>query len=306
MSTARSGDATLSNEKHNFSDLMGVGKDRATLITKIPNLRWPEPYSAAVNFTVDFDAMLYRRVLNEPALQFSKGEFGGRVGVHRLIELFDSRNVKATFFTPGRICELYPEAVRRIVRSGHELADHFWEHRVPQDVTDQTAHVAMTVAALNEISGKPVRGSRSFYQRSCLVDAGLVYNSHGDASHLPYYVSDGDGKSRILELPFHFAVDDAQFYSFGWMSSGPEAQHLSDPDRVLEMWTEAFEFEYARGGYLNICLHPEVSGRALRIEMLDELISRMAERKDVWLTSCGDVAEHCLQQYPYDQLQNNT
>jgi len=28
----------------------------------------------------DFDAMLYRRILNEPAMQLAKGEFGGRVG----------------------------------------------------------------------------------------------------------------------------------------------------------------------------------------------------------------------------------
>jgi len=54
---------------------------------RIDNLAWPDGARIAVNFTADFDAMLYRRILNEPPLQLAKGEFGGRVGIWRLIEL---------------------------------------------------------------------------------------------------------------------------------------------------------------------------------------------------------------------------
>src|SRR5688572_1932112 len=96
---------------------------------RIDNLTWPNGARIAVNFTADFDAMLLRRLNNEPAMQLAKGEFGGRVGIWRLIELFDSHRIKATVFTVGRICELYPKALRAAVRSGHELADHMWEHR---------------------------------------------------------------------------------------------------------------------------------------------------------------------------------
>ena len=37
----------------------------------------------------------------------------------------------------------------------------------------------------------------------------------------------------------------------------------------------AFRQQYNVGGYLNVCMHPFQSGRALRIAMLDRLISRM-------------------------------
>src|SRR6201996_254247 len=73
---------------------------------------WPGGARIAVNFTADFDAMLLRRLLNEPPMQLAKGEFGGRVGIWRLIELFDAHRIKATIFTPGRIAELYPQAVK--------------------------------------------------------------------------------------------------------------------------------------------------------------------------------------------------
>src|SRR5215831_12220400 len=96
---------------------------------------------------------LLRRLLNEPPMQLAKGEFGGRVGIWRLIELFDAHGVKATIFTPGRICELYPQALRAVVKSGHEIADHMWEHRVPKEPALEEDHLAKTVAALERVAG---------------------------------------------------------------------------------------------------------------------------------------------------------
>src|SRR5436190_15348050 len=83
----------------------------------IDRITWPNGARIAVNFTADFDTMLLRRLLNEPPQQLAKGEFGGRVGIWRLIELFDSHKIKATIFTPGRICELYPDSLRAAARS---------------------------------------------------------------------------------------------------------------------------------------------------------------------------------------------
>ena len=121
----------------------------------IPDLTWPEGVRIAVNFTCDFDAMLLRRLLNEPPMQLAKGEFGGRVGIWRLVELFDAHGVKATIFTPGRISELYPQALRAVVQSSHEIADHMWEHRVPKEPALEEDHLAKTVAALETSCGPP-------------------------------------------------------------------------------------------------------------------------------------------------------
>src|SRR5499426_4316290 len=121
---------------------------------RIGKLVWPNGARVAVNFTADFDAMLLRRLNNEPPMQLASGEFGGRVGIWRLIELFDSHGVTATIFTPGRACELYPQALRAAVRSGHEIADHMWEHRVPKEADLEEDHLAKTVSAIEAISGR--------------------------------------------------------------------------------------------------------------------------------------------------------
>ncbi|MGE0222604.1 MAG: polysaccharide deacetylase family protein [Acetobacteraceae bacterium] len=278
--------------------LAEVARDYDTRHRRLPHLIWPDGVRIAVNFTADFDAMLLRRLLNEPPMQLAKGEFGGRVGIWRLIALFDSHDIKATIFTPGRIVELYPQALRAAHASGHEIADHMWEHRVPKDMQLELDHLGRTGRALESITGRRPVGTRSEHSLSLLRQEGFLYMSHDTADHLPYYVSDPDGANTLLNLPFHYAIDDAMFYSFAWLGSGNSAQRITDSDRVMEMWWQAFRHQYDAGGYLNICLHPFVSGRAQRIEMLDRLIARMKALPGVWFPTCEQVARHCLEQHP--------
>jgi peptidoglycan-N-acetylglucosamine deacetylase len=139
----------------------------------LTSLGWPDGAQVAVNFTADFDAMLLRRLLNEPPMQLAKGEFGGRVGIWRLIELFDGHGVKATVFTPGRICELYPNAVKAAARSGHEVADHMWEHRVPAEPEIERAHLTRATDALERLTGRRPVGTRSWHTPELLQDMAI-------------------------------------------------------------------------------------------------------------------------------------
>jgi len=255
---------------------------------------WPDGVRIAVNFTADFDAMLLRRVLNEPPMQLAKGEFGGRLGIWRLIELFDSYGVKATIFTPGRICELYPQAVRAAARSGHEIADHMWEHRVPPERALEADHLGRAIAAIERLTGQRPVGTRSWHTQSLLREHGFLYNSHNAPDVLPHYIREADGLDAMLNLPFHFAIDDAMFFNFAWLNTENAAQRMMDPEHVFEIFWAAFWQQYRQGGYLNICLHPFISGRALRIAMLDRLIARMKALPGVWFPTCAEVARHCL------------
>jgi peptidoglycan/xylan/chitin deacetylase (PgdA/CDA1 family) len=285
-----------------LAELKAAAAHNRARFRRLEGLRWPGAARIAVNITVDFDAMLLRRLNNEPPMELAKGEFGGRVGIWRLLELFADHDIKATIFTPGRICELYPEALRAAVRGGHELADHMWEHRVPKEPAVARDHLSKTAAALKAISGQRPVGSRSHYPAALLREEGFIYNSHGARSHRPYYVLDEGGQPLVLELPFHFAIDDAMFFSFAWYRSTNAGQRLADTDRVFELWLAAFQQQYRQAGYLNICLHPFVSGRALRIAMLDRLLAAMKTSPGVWFASCEEVARHCLAAYPAGAL----
>ena len=81
------------------------------------------------------------------------------------------------------------------------------------------------------------------------------------------------------------------FFSFAWYASKNGEQRLSDTDRVFDLWWAAFQQQYRQGGYLNVCLHPFVSGRALRVAMLDRLIARMKTLPGVWFATCEEIAQ---------------
>jgi len=289
----------MSSAEQEIAELVQASRGYDARHQFLDGVAWPNGARIAVNLTADFDAMLLRRLLNEPPMQLAKGEFGGRVGIWRLLELFESHNVKATIFTPGRICELYPQALRAAVRGGHELADHMWEHRVPKEPVLEHDHLLKTAAALERIAGRRPVGTRSSHTRALLKREGFLYTSEDSAAHLPYYVhDDGPDDSCLLNLPFHYAIDDAMFYSFAWLGSGNSAQRISDSDRVFDMWWSAFWQQYQAGGYLNIVMHPFVSGRALRIAMMDRLIAKMKTLPGVWFATCEEVARHCLATCP--------
>src|SRR5499425_1095556 len=201
--------STLDQELEDLREAAGVYAARHRFI---PEFRYPPGVRIAVNFTLDFDSMLLRRLLNEPPMQLAKGEFGGRVGIWRLIELFDMHHVKATIFTPGRICELYPQAVKAASLSGHEIADHMWEHQVPKDPELERDHLRKAREAIEKLTGRRPVGTRSWHSRPLLLEEGYIYNSHDTPDHRPHYLSEPDGSKPLLNLPFHYAIDDAMFF----------------------------------------------------------------------------------------------
>ncbi|MFZ5616663.1 MAG: XrtA system polysaccharide deacetylase [Pseudomonadota bacterium] len=106
----------------------------------------------------------------------------------RILDLFDRRGTKATFFALGWIAERAPSLIREIVARGHELASHGYDHKKVFDQTPDEfrADVAGTKRLLEDISGVEVKGYRaagfSIDQRTpwaheILGETGYAYSS---------------------------------------------------------------------------------------------------------------------------------
>lgn len=106
----------------------------------------------------------------------------------RILELFESNQVRATFFTLGWVAERYPSLIRKIVGQGHELASHGWEHRrvSTQSPREFRYDITRTRKLLEDIGGQPVRGYRAAsysigpnetWAWQELLDAGYRYSS---------------------------------------------------------------------------------------------------------------------------------
>ncbi|MCU0840249.1 MAG: DUF3473 domain-containing protein [Thiobacillaceae bacterium] len=108
--------------------------------------------------------------------------------LERILALFDSRGVKATFFTLGWVAERYPGVPRAIVDNGHELASHGYGHERASDLTPAAfrADIDRSKKLLEDLGGVPVRGYRApsfsigaanLWALDELAEAGYRYSS---------------------------------------------------------------------------------------------------------------------------------
>ncbi|NLO81944.1 MAG: polysaccharide deacetylase family protein [Clostridiales bacterium] len=76
----------------------------------------------------------------------------------QILEILEEYNVKATFFVTGENVKKYPGIAKRIVKNGHQLANHSWSHQrptsiIPYDLLDE-ANKAQQIIEEEYLSSK--------------------------------------------------------------------------------------------------------------------------------------------------------
>ncbi|MFQ9868745.1 MAG: polysaccharide deacetylase family protein [Bilophila wadsworthia] len=260
----------------------------ARRIKDIPGFVFPGGVRVIINFTVDFDAMIFRKFLREPKLWCAQGEFGGRTGLWRLLDVFGEFDVRTTLFLPGQTGLLYPEVLRRAVREGHEIANHMWDHHIPPTLEEEAVHIDRTDTLIKGLTGQYPAGTRSEHDLAALRDHAYTYVSYTPQGEFPFYVYYENIGKWMLNLPISFIHDDAMFFYFGWFGSRNEQQRIQSPEAFLQTLLEAYAAARETTGYMNIVIHPHLCGRLCRLEMLRRFFRRTREDGDVlFATSRG-------------------
>ena len=143
---------------------------------------------------------------------------------HKLMDILGDKNIKATFFTLGKVAKAHPAMIKRMTEEGHEVASHGMNHiRVRnQSAEEFFDDILETKKRLEDISGTEVIGYRaaSFsmgkdtpFAYDKLIEAGYTYSSsinpiahdhYGDATALrqAHFVREG---SDFIEIPVSVA-----------------------------------------------------------------------------------------------------
>jgi len=141
---------------------------------------------------------------------------------HRLLDLFDQYQVKATFFVLGWVAKQFPILVREVHERGHELACHSYWHRkiytlAPAEFREDTRLARMAIEDAASISVSGYRAPTwsvtkdSLWALDILLEEGFSYDSsifpvHHDlygipgASRYPWVYTSAAGH-KLLELP---------------------------------------------------------------------------------------------------------
>ncbi|REE18154.1 polysaccharide deacetylase [Paraburkholderia sp. BL27I4N3] len=262
-----------------------------------------------VCLTFDFDALsiwlsTFKQTSPTP---LSRGEYGARVGMPRILAMLDRCGVKATFFTPAHTARTFPGAVKALVESGHEVGLHGLVHESPVglELEEERSLLARSIKVLEEIAGKRPVGYRSpawdlsDNTINLLEEFDLRYDSSLMASDFhPFRARKGDAmgeerfafgtESSILEFPVAWELDDFPYFQF---MSRPVFQGLRLTDDVYSLWAAEFDCAHEEDGLFTLTCHPEIIGRGPRVKMLEKLIRHMQSQGGVTFSTMAEAAE---------------
>jgi peptidoglycan/xylan/chitin deacetylase (PgdA/CDA1 family) len=279
-----------------FANVVSAGR-------KLTPKSWPNGARVAVALTFSLNNTANNLARGDSAVvQLTGGEFGAVAGLPRVLEVLDRHNVPATFFVAATAAlvdqQMLPEIVKR---SRIEVAALGWSDENPLEINDAaTEEQLFTRAAeyLTKISGKKPVGARgpssvlSLHTIGILKKAGLLYDSTMMAMDEPYEILLNGQPSGIVELPVSRLLDDQPTLTAPRF--GPSA--LPSPELVFETFRDDFDAAYEEGTLFLVTLHPHLIGMRSRIQYLDDLITSIKSKPNVWFATGSDIARYVKQQ----------
>jgi len=260
---------------------------------------WPHNGRVAVALSFDMDAetgFLTSGAHSPQAL--SRGEYGPRVGMRRILGLLEKYAVPATFFIPAISAQLHPETIDAILASPlkHEIGVHGWLHERASELSPGEERILTSRAFTwwTERLGRKPRGIRTtswdFTSEtlSIIRDLGFLYDSSLMGDDRPYEIVADGVRTGLVELPVEWILDDYTYYGFDWQI---HAYHRIGDREVYDIYRAEFDQAYQEGSLFLLTMHPFVTGHRSRIAALDALIEHIKSKSGAWFGTVEQVAE---------------
>jgi peptidoglycan-N-acetylglucosamine deacetylase len=265
---------------------------------------WPDGFKCAVNITFDLDAETLWTSRNPESWKspriLSCGAYGPNEGVPRLLNLLDHFEISSTFFIPGWVIEKHEKVVEEIHKRGHEIAYHGYLHECNVEISeeedvklfDKCESIIRGITGERPVGHRSPMGEMPPHTIRMLQGRGYLYSSNMMDWDTPYFHKVANKEISLVELPIDTLYDDTSHYFFTLQA--PPRRPIAAPSTVLEIWKGEFDGLYAEGKYLNLILHPQVSGRVSRVKALGELIRHMKSKEGTWIDRADNVARYLI------------
>ena len=294
-------------------DLIGYGG-------KPPPADWPGGARIAVQFVLNYEeggenCVLHGDPASEAFLSEIVGaqalpgvrhvnmesiyEYGSRVGVWRLLDLFERKAVPLTVFAVAMAAERHPQVIQTMVGAGHEIASHGYRWIDYQYVGEEVErqHMRQAIEILTRVAGSRPLGwytgrASPNTLRLVIEEGGLLYCADSYADDLPYWVT-VDGRSQLI-VPYTLDANDMRFAT---------AQGFNSGEQFFAYLKDSFDVLYAEGArtprMMSVGLHCRLVGRPGRIAALERFIDYAKGHQSVWFCRRIDIARHWQERHPY-------
>ncbi len=294
------------NNKQYPRDMVGYGANP-------PQAKWPQSARLAVQFVINYEeggennilhgdkaseAFLSEIVGAQPWLgqrhmsMESIYEYGSRVGVWRLFDLFSRMDIPVTVFAVAMALARNPAIVEAAMAAGHEICSHGYrwiDYRdIPEDM--EREHLLKAIEIITRLTGKrPLgwyTGRTSVNTRRLVVEeGGFLYDADDYNDDLPFW-TEVDGKQHLV-VPYTLDTNDMRFATPQGFNSG---------DQFFAYLRDSFDVLYEEGSVtprmMSVGLHCRLAGRPGRIRSLENFINHARAHSGVWFCRRIDIARH--------------
>ncbi|HEY1942097.1 MAG TPA: polysaccharide deacetylase family protein [Roseiarcus sp.] len=282
------------------------GRYRYSAIKTRPTYDWPGGKRLAVYlglnletfaFAEGFGAQLTPAPHQPDVLNYAWRDWGNRVGAWRLLDLFEAEGFPASVLLNTDLYDEAPELVAAFRARGDEIVGHGRTNSERQGTLaepEERALIDEATARIRAYEGSAPQGwlgpwiSESERTPDLLAEAGYHYVLDWPMDDQPVYLDTRSGK-RLLAVPYPQELNDIPAIVARQASGAEFAQMIVDSfDEMLELSREA-------PLVMGIALHAYIVGHPHRLRPLRQALRHIAAaRDDIWITTAGAIAEHCL------------
>ncbi|MBL8836071.1 MAG: polysaccharide deacetylase [Alphaproteobacteria bacterium] len=256
----------------------------------------------ALSFDSDHDTIPLRDDDDSPG-RLSQGQYGHRAAVPRIRKLLDRHGIRASFFVPAVVAQLYPEEQRALAAEGHEIGIHGWIHErnsilppaAERDLQMRSGDMLEKICGVRPVGIRTPSWDFSQHTLAISREMGLLYDSSLMADDEPYELVEDGRPTGMVELPVEWIKDDAVYFN---MNRFGGLRPYTPPSAVLEIFKAEFDGAYEERGLFLLTMHPHHSGHRSRIRMIDELIRYIRGHDGVWFATHAEVARYCKENAP--------
>jgi len=224
-------------------------------------------------------------------------EYGNRVGLWRLLALFDELQIPVAHLVNSFLYDTHPQILDALRKRGDELVGHGRTNSEKHGLLDE-AHerrvIEEATAAYRKHEKTPPTGwmsphmLQSISTPDLLAEAGYRYTMDWPCDDQPFWMNTRAG--RLLYIPYPLETNDF----------GPTMTLHHDPvqfmDTVFRQFEELVEQSAHQPLVFPISLHTMIFGQPHRVRALRQGLRKILAHPlfdRVWLTRPGEIARYC-------------
>jgi putative urate catabolism protein len=295
-------------------DLVGYG-------AKNPKVQWPEDSRIALQFVINYEegsenCILHGDIASEAFLSEMIGgdsregvrhmsmesfyEFGSRVGVWRLFNLFKEYEIPVTIFAVAMALQRNQNVAEAALKNNFELCSHGLRwidyQYIPEEIEKE--HLYEAIKIHTEITGERPLGwytgrTSPNTRRLIAEEGGFLYDADDYSDELPFWSNIEENPHLVV--PYSLDANDMRFAAPQGFNAG---------DQFFNYLKDSFDTLYQEGEtspkMMSVGLHCRIVGRPGRFQALKKFVEYAQSHDKVWFCRRIDIARHWRENHPFE------